>query len=294
MNDWLQLSLPASNKVVDAWSDALTEAGAVAITLEEDKSQPIYQQANEQVKLWDNMLLIALFNPGTNPLQIIKQVSKAIGPAALSQLTWKKIVDQDWVLKWQENLKPMLFANKLWICPTWCEVPDPHAINIFLDPEMAFGTGSHQTTALCLEWIAQSLPDNCTMIDYGCGSGILAIAAAKLGASKVYAVDIDPTALEVTRSNAEKNQIDLQSMEICLANQLPQIKADVLVANILAQPLLQLAPLFAQLLKPQGQIVLSGILVEQAAKVQNCYAEFFQDFLCVEQDEWVRISAILS
>lgn len=287
----LQFKIPASKDDVDAWGDALLEAGAVAVTLEEDKNQPIYELSPEHSPLWDNMTLLAIFPGDSDPLELTQQLAPAIPVTILQQGSWQTIAEQDWVNKWQTDLKPMQFGNKLWICPSWCEIPDPNAINIILDPEMAFGTGSHPTTALCLEWISDNINPGDVVIDYGCGSGILGLAAAKFGASKVYGVDIDPTALEVSNSNADKNNISAELLSTYLPEQMPTITADVMIANILANPLIELAPTLAALLKPKGKIILSGLLAKQADSIIARYTAWFSDFVITQQSEWIRITA---
>jgi len=292
--DWLQLTLPATKAQVETWSDALNEAGAVSITLEEDKDQPLFELSPDHHPLWDRMSLIALFpaNFNMDVLQLV--LSSIIDPTALQQAKWQIIAEEDWLHKWQENLKPMLFGSKLWVCPSWCEIPDPQALNIILDPEMAFGTGTHPTTALCLEWIAKNFRTGQSMVDYGCGSGILGIAAAKCGATKVYAIDIDPVALEVSENNAQKNFITPDIFTTYLTNATPDVQVDVVIANILFNPLLELAPILSVLLKPKGTLVLSGLLANQAEAIKVCYSRLFRDFRVTPRDEWVRIEAIKS
>lgn len=289
--DWLQLSLIVDKTNVDAVSDALTTAGAVAVTMQAADSQRILQLSTEPTPLWEHINLLALFTAETNQLQLQQQLATSVD---FSTATWQTIVEADWLHKWHDYTKPMLFADKLWICPSWCEVPDPNALHVILDPEMAFGTGSHATTALCLDWLARELPQDAIVIDYGCGSGILGIAAAKLGAIDVLAVDNDPIALEVSSNNASNNNISAAIFKTYLPEQVPPTQADVLIANILAQALIGLAPTLAALLKPQGQLVLSGILPEQAAIVTSAYTEWFTNFNITQQDEWVRIHAVRS
>lgn len=189
-------------------------------------------------------------------------------------------------------MQPMFFGNNLWVCPSWSVIPDPNAINIMLDPEMAFGTGAHATTALCLEWLAQHIKPGQTVVDYGCGSGILGIAAAKLGATKVYATDIDPLALEISLANAEKNSVDMSSFSTFLPDQMPAVIVDVVVANILAQPLMTLAPILANYLQSGGFLVLSGILAEQGTGLIDHYAEWFEAFTVQSNDSWSLITAV--
>jgi ribosomal protein L11 methyltransferase len=289
--NWMQLELSAHKDKIDVWSDALTEAGAVAITMEPASSQRVYELDPSHKPMWDDVKLLVLFTADVIPQQIQQQLEPQIDFATAD---WKIIVEDDWINKWQEYAKPMLFGDKLWICPSWCEIPDPSANNIILDPEMAFGTGSHATTGLCLDWVANNIVPGATVIDYGCGSGILGIAAARMGATRVYGVDIDPIALEVSDKNAANNHVPAALFTTHLPEQLPDIKADIVIANILALPLISLATTLANLLKPQGSIILSGILQEQADMVIAGYSPWFEDFNVTSQDGWVRISAILS
>lgn len=288
---WLQLQLTAHKDNVEAWSDALTEVGAVAITMEKSSDQRVFELSPDHKPLWDQINLLALFSDDTNPLVITKQLAPEID---LASATWKTIVEEDWINKWHEYAKPMSFANDLWVCPSWCEIPNPAANNIILDPEMAFGTGSHATTALCLDWVSRNVVPGTSVVDYGCGSGILGIAAAKLGAAPIYAVDIDPIALDVSNSNALKNNVSTSIFSTYLPQQLPALKVDLVIANILAHPLMELAKTLSELLKNNGQIILSGILAEQAELVINKYAQWFENFDTTSQDGWVRITANLS
>jgi ribosomal protein L11 methyltransferase len=209
-------------------------------------------------------------------------------PEHLSEL----IEDQDWERSWMDNFQPMRFGQRLWIVPSWHAAPEPDAVNLLLDPGLAFGTGTHPTTALCLEWLdAQTLQD-CTVLDFGCGSGILAIAALLLGAGLAIGTDIDPQALEASRDNASRNGIEPARFPLYLPGELPGVRADVLVANILAGPLVELAPRLAELLGPGGRLALSGILAEQAEAVRAAYSKDFMLEPTAEKDGWVRISGI--
>jgi ribosomal protein L11 methyltransferase len=200
--------------------------------------------------------------------------------------------DQNWERAWLEHFKPMRFGQRLWICPSTEIPPDPTAVNIILDPGLAFGTGTHPTTALCLEWLDQNNIQNKTVIDYGCGSGILAIAALKLGAKEVWAIDYDPQALEATQENARRNDIDQNKLHVIFPEKVPTVKIDILLANILANPLIELAPRFAELIKPHGHLVLSGILENQITAITEAYQEWFQIMPVIEQEGWVRIEGI--
>lgn len=199
--------------------------------------------------------------------------------------------DKDWEREWMENFHPMQFGQRLWICPSWRDVPDPEAVNVMLDPGLAFGTGTHPTTALCLTWLDGQELGGQTVIDYGCGSGILGIAALKLGAGRVIGVDIDPQAIEASRENAARNGVE-NGVELYLPADRPQLQADVLVANILAGPLRELASDIASLVKPGGRLALSGILATQAEEVRAAYLPWFEMDAPVEQEEWVRLSGI--
>lgn len=289
--NWLQFSLATTKDQVDAWSEFLLDSGAAAISLEDNQHQGIYELNPDHKPMWDKLKIIALFTEDIDPLLVQAQLANYIDAEALAAGHWKKIVEEDWLDKWKEDLQPMHFGNNLWICPSWCEIPDPTAINIILDPEQAFGTGTHPTTALCLGWIARNINSGDVVVDYGCGSGILAIAAAKMGASKTYGTDIDPLCLEVSNNNALKNHVSADDFITCLPEQMPAIKADLMIANILAQPLVGLAPTLAALLKPEGKLVLSGILAEQTDMVIQGYRPWFDDFEVQQQAEWVRITA---
>ncbi|MBP3863108.1 MAG: 50S ribosomal protein L11 methyltransferase, partial [Pseudomonas sp.] len=198
--------------------------------------------------------------------------------------------DQDWERSWMDNFHPMRFGQRLWIVPSWHAAPEPDAVNLLLDPGLAFGTGTHPTTALCLEWLDGQDLKNCTVLDFGCGSGILAIAAMLLGAKHAVGTDIDVQALEASRDNANRNGVDPQLFPLYLPEDMPQVQADVVVANILAGPLVSLAPQLSSLVKPGGRLALSGILAEQGEEVAAAYAQDFDLDPIANRDGWVRIS----
>lgn len=200
---------------------------------------------------------------------------------------------QDWQKKSIQDFKPMNFGKRLCVHPSWDTPQNNNRENIILDPGLAFGTGTHPTTALCLEWLDENIKGNETVIDYGCGSGILAMAAIKLGAQKVYAVDIDPEALIVTKENIKINKLPTEKIEVLLPEELPEIKADILIANILANPLMDLAPLFKTLIKPQGKIALSGILAEQQTTVKKHYEKWFLINQPQAQNEWIILNGTI-
>jgi ribosomal protein L11 methyltransferase len=221
-----------------------------------------------------------------NTQSILAQLTKLMAPIALPSYRIEAIEDKDWVREWMDNFHPMCFGEKLWICPSWHQPPKPDAINILLDPGLAFGTGTHPTTALCLNWLDQADLEDKTVIDYGCGSGILAIAAALLGAKKVIGVDTDPQALEATQANAERNNVQIATY---LPQDCPNERADVVLANILAGPLQALAPTLASLSRPNADIILSGILEGQADTVSMSYQSLFTMQAPTQKEEWVRL-----
>ena len=295
---WLHLKLQATKQQAHAWSEYCSEIGAIAVSLEDGSNQPLFNepspitQLQPEQPLWDKVNIIALFDANIDPIQTKLQLAKIIDSQALQSASFEILADQDWVKSVQDNFQPIQCSDNLWICPSWAEVPDPTAINIFLDPGMAFGTGSHPTTALCIQWLANNIHNNSCIIDYGCGSGILAIAASKLGASNVYATDIDPNAVQTCLANAKQNLESWQHFVCTLPQQMPtNIQADILIANILANPLLELAPKFYNLIKPGGKIVLSGILNNQVQLIQNTYSEWFSDFTVQYSAEWACIVA---
>ncbi len=202
----------------------------------------------------------------------------------------EEIADQDWERSWMDNFQPMRFGRRLWIVPSWHAAPEPDAVNLLLDPGLAFGTGTHPTTALCLEWLDGQELAGRQVLDFGCGSGILAIAALLLGAERAVGTDIDPQALEASRDNASRNGIEPARFPVYLPADLPQRQADVLVANILAGPLVSLAPQLTGLVRPGGLLALSGILAEQAEEVRAAYSAHFDLDPTAEREGWIRIS----
>lgn len=295
---WLQLVIPTQPDNAIPVSDALTEAGALSVTFEDDGDEPRYQPGIEAVRLWSQTRVTGLFEEQTDLDDVLTQVQKQVGP--LDQAYSRKLDDQDWQRLWMDRFQPMRFGNysgvnNLWICPSWLSPPDPSAVNLILDPGLAFGTGTHATTALCLHWLADQSANNYfkdkVVIDYGCGSGILAIAACKLGAARCIATDIDPQALEVTRDNAEKNQVtDL--LEIMPLTDMPEnLLADVVLANILAEPLIALADKLTAFLKPGGYLVLSGLLNEQVDTIIKAYDPVL-NFQQQSHEGWAMLSGI--
>lgn len=288
---WLQVRLAITPEQAETYEDALLEVGAVSVTFMDAEDQPIFEPDLGTTPLWSNTHLLALFEADTDEAALIAHLQLLCG-GALPEHHVERIEDQDWERSWMDNFQPMRFGQRLWIVPSWHAAPEPDAVNLLLDPGLAFGTGTHPTTALCLEWLDGQNLDNCSVLDFGCGSGILAIAALLLGAPQAAGTDIDPQALEASRDNASRNGIDPARFPVYLPADLPQQPADVVVANILAGPLVSLAPQITALVKSGGRLALSGILAEQAEEVRAAYASAFDLDPTAVKDGWVRISGV--
>ncbi|WP_417535839.1 50S ribosomal protein L11 methyltransferase [Methylophaga sp.] len=282
---WIQFICNTTSDKAYALSDAFSECGAVAVTFEDDADQPIYEPDLGTTPLWTATRIVALFDAETNPDDVGNMLSTLITDPPSYRV--EAVEDKDWEREWMDNFHPIQFGERLWICPSWHTPPAADAVNIMLDPGLAFGTGTHPTTALCLNWLDQADLKGKYVIDYGCGSGILAIAAALLGAERVIGVDTDPQALEATRANAARNGVEIEAY---LPGDCPDEPCDLLLANILAGPLQTLAPLFANLAKPNAEIVLSGILQVQAEEVSESYQAWFDMQPAVVKEDWIRLS----
>lgn len=288
---WLQVRLAITPEQAETYEDALLEVGAVSVTFMDAEDQPIFEPDLGTTPLWSNTHLLALFEADTDETALLAHLQLLCG-GALPEHHVERIEDQDWERSWMDGFQPMRFGQRLWIVPSWHAAPEPDAVNLLLDPGLAFGTGTHPTTALCLEWLDSQNLDNCSVLDFGCGSGILAIAALLLGAPQAAGTDIDPQALEASRDNASRNGIDPARFPVYLPADLPQQPADVVVANILAGPLVSLAPQITALVKSGGRLALSGILAEQAEEVRAAYASAFDLDPTAVKDGWVRISGV--
>lgn len=288
---WLQLRLAISPEQAQTLEDALLGVGAVSVTFMDAEDQPIFEPDLGTTPLWSRTHLLALFESDVDEANLLTHLELLVG-GPLPEHQLEHIEDQDWERSWMDNFHPMRFGQRLWIVPSWHAAPEPDAVNLLLDPGLAFGTGTHPTTALCLEWLDAQPLDGMQVLDFGCGSGILAIAALLLGAEHAVGTDIDVQALEASRDNAGRNGIGPARFPLYLPEQLPQGQADVVVANILAGPLVALAPRIIERVKPGGRLALSGILLEQAEEVRSAYTSQFDLDPTAEKDGWVRITGV--
>lgn len=282
---WTEIHIRCSGKQALALSDHLQELGAKAVTFKDAEDQAIYEPNPEKILLWDKTIVIGLFEKEEVTDSIIQDL-RNYGELSLHQLE-----NQDWVRLSLSQFKPIQYG-KLWICPTWIRPPDPNAINVLLDPGLAFGTGKHPTTSLCIEWLVNNINQENLVIDYGCGSGILGIVSFVLGVKKVFAVDLDEQALIATRSNASLNKISESDLQTFFPKALPSVQCDLLIANILANPIVGLVKHFNSLVKPHGRILLSGILESQLNDIINIYQPYFSFREPVIQEGWVCLSGI--
>lgn len=291
---WLSLKISADEKSADTLSDALMELGALSASIEDADAltadeQPIFGEPGEAPPgVWLHNVVSALFDASIDMEAVLQELEQVTG---LNNLKYsiEEIAEQDWVRATQSQFDPIHIRDDLWIVPSWHQAPNPDALNIVLDPGLAFGTGSHPTTHLCLAWLADHLKASESVLDYGCGSGILAIAAKRLGASRVLGVDIDPQAMVASRQNADNNRADVGFV---LPDDMPPFIADVVVANILASPLRVLAPALASHCRASGRIALSGILREQAEEVSACYSAWFDMAPPLAMENWVLLTGI--
>lgn len=281
---WIQINTVVKEELAEPLSDAFMEVGACSVTFEDAKDQPIFEPDIGTTPIWANTKVVGLFDAETDSQAVIDTLVQLLPAVPAEQYKTEQLEDKDWIRAWMDQFQPMRFGERLWIVPSWLEPPQPEAANLMLDPGMAFGTGTHPTTALCLTWLDQHAPKDLTVIDYGCGSGILALAADKLGARSVAGTDIDPQAILASEQNAERNQADI---DFALVKDFDSQPVDLLIANILAGPLKELAPEFDRLLKPGGTLVLSGLLATQAEDLQAHFQSIGIPLDTFEtKDEW--------
>jgi ribosomal protein L11 methyltransferase len=289
---WQRVDLVVEGERAEALAEALEEAGALSTELTDadagtSDEKAVFGEPGADAGLWPRTCVSALFNARFDAGGAMAAAFDACGMKPVAGTEIRTIEDADWVALTQKQFEPIRVGERLWIVPTWYELPDPAAVNVILDPGAAFGTGSHPTTRLCLAWLEKNLRAGDTVLDYGCGSGILAIAALKLGAGSAIGVDIDPLALETARYNALQNRVPLEVLD---AKQSLPGMARITVANILANPLRMLAPVIASHTQPGGRIALSGILEQQAAEVIAAYEPWADLQVSVWDSGWVLVT----
>ncbi len=283
---WLELRINTNRDNAPTQEYMLAKAGAMSITLQDNADQPIFEPALGETPIWQETRLTGLFDAEVNTADIELQLKL---PKEASFL-WHVVEDKDWEREWIQHYQPIQCGDNLWICPSWIDPPNPTATNLLLDPGLAFGTGTHPTTFLCLQWLSQQALSGRHVVDYGCGSGILGIACLLLGAKHALGVDIDPQALLATQDNAQRNGLKKDRFPVFFPDKAPHSQTDILLANILAGPLVELAPILNKQLKADGLICLSGILSAQAEDVKQAYSSFidFEPIKC--KDGWVCIT----
>jgi ribosomal protein L11 methyltransferase len=289
---WERAVLVVEGSSAPLLAEALEQQGALAVEIADadegtQRERAVFGEPGAQPGLWARCRLTALFSEGSLVDAAIARALEAAGTEVLEGASLDRLQDADWVAQTQRQFEPLRVGERLWIVPTWHVPPAPDAINIVLDPGAAFGTGSHPTTRLCLAWLEREIGRADTVLDYGCGSGILGIAALKLGARAAMAVDIDPLALESARYNAERNGVRL---DVVPAQDSVHVAATVTVANILANPLRMLAPLLAAHTLPNGRMALSGVLASQAAEVMRAYAPWASMAESARDGDWVLLT----
>ncbi|WP_339058731.1 50S ribosomal protein L11 methyltransferase [Aeromonas jandaei] len=285
---WIQIRINATAKTADKVSNMLLGRGAQAVTFMDAKDVPVYEPMPGETPLWGETEVMGLFDAETDPAPTIAFFQQIFGENVGYKV--EQLEDKDWVREWMDHFHPMQFGERLWICPSWRDVPNPDAVNVMLDPGLAFGTGTHPTTALCLQWLDGLDLAGKTVVDFGCGSGILGIAALKLGAARVIGIDIDPQAIQASRDNAARNGVADQIELYLPADQPQDVEADVVVANILAGPLRELAPLIAGHGKAGSLMALSGVLESQAPELETIYGQWFEMNPTAVKEEWCRLS----
>ncbi len=289
---WLELSFTLSAEQQPDFEAALEDLGALSVSLLDAQDHPIFEPGPGETPLWPTMRLVALFPANTDRAGLLHALTELTPELDPTQIAFSEIADQDWTRVWMDQFKPMRFGTRLWIYPWNVEPPeDPNAVVVRLDPGLAFGTGTHPTTALCLEWLDEADLAGKHMIDYGCGSGVLAIAALKLGAASAIALDNDPQALDASLSNAQRNAV-APRLHVLLSTAYSPQPVEVLIANILTGPLLELAACFAASLQTQGRLAISGILQGQEQELLDHYAHWFDNLKVRTREGWVLIDGV--
>ncbi|WP_111977957.1 50S ribosomal protein L11 methyltransferase [Algibacillus agarilyticus] len=285
---WIQVRYTTDKEAADAISDHMTGTGAAAVTFLDAADTPIYEPMPGEFLLWEATTVVGLYDAEIDIDKVLLRL-KASNAGNKGFYKIEQLEDKDWVREWMDSFHPMQFGERLWICPSWRDIPDENAVNVMLDPGLAFGTGTHPTTGLCLKWLDRNITPDQLVVDFGCGSGILAIAALKLGAKRVVGIDIDPQAILASKDNAARNNVEDQ-IELFLPHEQPTLEADIVVANILAGPLRELAKIIAAYVKPGGKLALSGILESQAEEIATLYSEWFDIDPIAQEEDWCRVS----
>jgi len=285
---WVQISVEVDGDQAGVVSEAFNTLGALSVTVQDAGDEPLLEPAPGETPLWSNTRIIALFDAAQDAAELKRQLQSVLD-VPVPELFSEPLADRDWSNTWRDTFGAMQFGECLWVCPVGELPPDPDAIVVHMDPGMAFGTGTHATTAMCLRWLDAHPPVNQSVIDYGCGSGILAMAAYKLGAVNVTAVDIDPQALQATRENARRNDC---AIDVLPPEKLGKRSVDLVVANILANPLIELAEDMARRVHAGGRLVLTGILAEQAEAVMAAYVGWYVFVAPVGCEEWVLLEGV--
>jgi ribosomal protein L11 methyltransferase len=287
---FLELTLELQGLAPEQAEEATFSLGALSVTLTDSRDDAVLEPAPGEVRLWPATRLQALFADGTDAGVVATSLAQQLGVDA-TRIRPRIIEDRLWEREWLKDFHAMRFGARLWVCPRHEVVGDPDAVVVLLDPGLAFGTGTHATTAMCLEWLDAQLPAGARVIDFGCGSGILAIAALKLGAACAWCHDIDPQGLLATAQNAQSNGV-AKATVICAAPAALPAAVDVLLANILSGPLCELAPRFAALVLPGGHVILSGLMQHQEAEVTAAYDAWFDTAAIAVRDGWVALHAV--
>ena len=290
--EWQELHFTARKDQVEPLEDWLFARGALSVTLEDEADQPLLEPGPGETPLWDAVRLTALFAGSEDLTPLLGEIPSELCTQAPTVAV--PVADREWTRVWEDQFHPLQMGERLWICPSWTPPPDPDGVNILLDPGLAFGTGTHPTTAMCLRALDADLSPGKRVVDYGCGSGILGIAAARLGATAVLGVDNDPQAITASRDNAQRNEVPDAAFPVVLPQDdlvaSWQASADWVVANILAGPLVALAPVLTLLMVPGGRLLLAGLLVDQAEAVIEAYAPGVALSIADQQEEWVLLA----
>jgi len=288
---WQQLTITTHQQLAPKFETLMEEIGSLSVTMTDSADQPIYEPPLNTTPLWQHVCVTGLFDDDHDLSHAEKHFIQHVGDVDSWTLKIEALEDQVWERVWLENFQPIKFGDDFWVCSTEHEPPEPNATILTLDPGLAFGTGTHPTTALCLEWLASHDLSGSNIIDFGCGSGILAIAGLLLGAKNAIGIDIDHQALTATIDNATQNNV-LNRIEVFDAEQYPKTPQAIVVANILAEPLVTLSEHISALVQPNGHLLLSGVLSEQVEQVMQAYTENFEFSPTVIQDDWACLHAI--